>query len=93
MDEVSEKGAGHMITRRAVADALAEHQTGHIRRLSLDEIHGDWVTVAELSAWTGLSKNAAYEICRQEPLRGLVVRFGRQIRIPKRALKQLMDGE
>ena len=62
-------------------------------RVSLDEIHGDWVTVAELSAWTGLSKNATYELCRQDPMRGLVVRFGRQIRIPKRALKQLMDGE
>ena len=62
-------------------------------RVSLDEIHGDWLTVAELSAWTGLSKNAAYELCRQDPMRGLVVRFGRQIRIPKRALKQLMDGE
>jgi len=62
-------------------------------RVSLDEIHGDWVTVAELSSWTGLSKNATYEICRQEPLRGLVVRFGRQIRIPKKALRQLMDGE
>ena len=62
-------------------------------RVSLDEIQGDWVTVAELSSWTGLSKNAAYEICRQEPLRGLVVRFGRQIRIPKAALARLMDGE
>ena len=62
-------------------------------RVSLDEIHGDWVTVAELSAWTGLSKNATYELCRQDPMRGLVVRFGRQIRVPKRALKQLMDGE
>ena len=62
-------------------------------RVSLGEIHGDWVTVAELSAWTGLSKNATYELCRQDPMRGLVVRFGRQIRVPKRALKQLMDGE
>ena len=62
-------------------------------RVSLDEIHGDWLTVAELSAWTGLSKNAAYELCRQDPMRGLVVRFGRQIRIPKKALARLMDGE
>ena len=62
-------------------------------RVSLDEIQGDWVTVAELSSWTGLSKNATYEICRQEPLRGLVVRFGRQIRIPKKALARLMEDD
>ena len=62
-------------------------------RVSLDEIHGDWVTVAELSAWTGLSKNATYEICRQDPLREHVVRFGRQIRIPKKALARLIGGD
>ena len=61
-------------------------------RISLDEIHGDWLTVRELSAWTGLSLNASYEICRQEPLSGQVVRFGRQIRIPKQVLKELLGG-
>jgi hypothetical protein len=61
-------------------------------RISLNEIDGDWVTVRELAAWSGLSDNAAYELCRQDPLRQHVVHFGRQIRLPKKALVRLMDG-
>lgn len=61
-------------------------------RISLDEIRSDWLTVRELSAWTGLSLNATYEICRQDPLSGHVVRFGRQIRIPKKVLEELLGG-
>lgn len=61
-------------------------------RISLNDVEGDWLTVRELADWAGLSKNATYEICRQDPLREHVVRFGRQIRIPKKALARLMDG-
>ena len=63
------------------------------RRISLEEISGDWATVPEICAWTGASRNTVYEWCRSGALRDDVVRFGRQIRIPKRALKELMDGE
>lgn len=90
MNQLSEQGAGHMITRRAVADALAEHKT---RRLSLDEIEGDWVTVAQLCRWAGCSRGTGYELCRSGILRNDVVRFGRGIRVRKAALALLIGGE
>jgi len=71
--------------------AKREHRSAS--RIRLEDIHGDWATPKDFMAWSGLSRNAAYEALRQDPLRQHVVRFGRQIRIPKRALKQLMDGE
>lgn len=61
-------------------------------RISLNDVEGDWLTVRELADWAGLSRNATYELCRQDPMRGLVVRFGRQIRISKTALARLVDG-
>ena len=93
MDQLSEKEAGHVITRRAVADALAEQQTGHIRRLSLDEIHGDLMTVDELCRWAGCSKGTGYELCRSGLLREHVIRIGRQIRLPKKVVARLMNSE
>ena len=63
------------------------------RRISLEEIPGDWFTVADLASWAGISKNSAYELCRQDPLRQYVVRMGRAVRIPKKALARLVDGE
>ena len=70
-----------------------KRQNRHVPRIRLEDIHGDWATPKDFMAWSGLSRNAAYEALRRDPLREHVVRFGRQIRIPKRALKQLMDGE
>jgi len=93
MDELSEQGAEHVITRRAVADASAEQQTGHIRRLGLDEIEGDWVTVAQLCRWAGCSRGTGYDLCRSGILRNDVVRFGRGIRVRKAALARLIGGE
>ena len=63
------------------------------RRIALDDVPGDWLTVAEYAAWAGVSRNAAYEALRQEPMRAHVRRFGRQIRISKQALVRLRDGE
>jgi len=93
MDELSEQGAEHVITRRAVADALAEQQTGRTRRLSLDEIHGDLMTVDELCRWAGCSKGTGYELCRSGLLREHVIRIGRQIRLPKKVVARLMNSE
>lgn len=62
-------------------------------RISLDEIPGDLATVKDICAWTGASKNTVYEWCRSGCLRDDVVRFGRQIRIPKKALTKMMEGE
>lgn len=70
-----------------------ERQNCQNRRIGLDEIPGDFATHKDFMAWSGLSKNAAYEALRQDPLRKHVVRFGRQIRIPKKVLARLMDGE
>ena len=61
------------------------------RGISLDEIPGDWVTHRQFAAWSGLSRNAAYEVLRQEPYRQAVRRFGRQIRISKKALARIME--
>jgi len=61
-------------------------------RIGLEEIPGDWLTVAEFARWSGLSRNAAYELLRQDPLRKHVERFGRMIRIRKAALMRLMRG-
>ena len=61
-------------------------------RISLDDIPGDWVTVAEFAAWSDISRNSAYELLRQDPLRRHVERFGRMIRIRKAALMRLMRG-
>jgi len=62
-------------------------------RISLDEIPGDLATVKDICDWTGASKNTVYEWCRSGLLRGEVVRFGRQIRIPKRALARLLEED
>jgi hypothetical protein len=62
------------------------------RRLALDEIRADWLTVAEFAAWSGVSRNSAYEVLRQDPMRAHVQHFGRQIRISKKALARLVDG-
>jgi excisionase family DNA binding protein len=70
-----------------------ERQMRPKRRITLDEIAGDWATVQEVCAWTGASKNTVYEWCRSGLLRDDVVYFGRQLRIPKKALARLMDGE
>lgn len=93
MNRLAAQGTGHMITRRAVADASAEQQTGYIRRLSLDEIEGDWVTVAQLCRWAGCSRGTGYALCRSGILRGDIVRFGRGIRVRKAALARLIGGE
>jgi len=37
-------------------------------------------------------QDAGYELLRQDPFRQAVHRFGRQIRISKKALVQIMDG-
>ena len=69
-----------------------ERQNPQNRRISLDDITGDWATVREICDWTGASKNTVYEWCRSGLLRGDVVHFGRQIRVRKTALARLMDG-
>jgi len=61
-------------------------------RLSLDDIPGDFLTHRQFAAWSGLSKNAAYEALRQEPFRQAVRHFGRQIRVSKKALARIVDG-
>ena len=47
-------------------------------RIGLEQIPGDWLTHKDFVAWSGLSKNAAYEVLRQDPYRQAVRRFGRQ---------------
>lgn len=68
----------------------ADLSTPHV---SLEDFAGDWLTHKEFMAWSGLSKNAAYEVLRHDPFRKAVRRFGRQIRISKRALAQIMEVE
>ena len=51
----------------------------HDRRISLDEIPGDLMTVDEL--------------CRSGLLREHVIRIGRQIRLPKKVVARLMNSE
>ena len=63
------------------------------RRIGLEEISGDLATVQDICDWTGASKNTVYEWCRSGCLRDDVVRFGRQIRIPKKALAKMVEGE
>lgn len=62
-------------------------------RIALDDIGGDFLTHGEFMTWSGLSRNAAYEVLRQDPFRQAVRRFGRQIRISKKVLLRIMDGE
>lgn len=62
------------------------------RRVGLDDIDGDFLTHGEFMIWSGLSRNGAYEVLRQDPFRQAVRRFGRQIRISKKALVRIVDG-
>ena len=62
-------------------------------RIGLEQIPGDWLTHKDFVAWSGLSKNAAYEVLRQDPYRQAVRRFGRQLRISKKALAKIMEEE
>ena len=61
-------------------------------RIGLEQIPGDWLTHKDFVAWSGLSKNAAYEVLRQDPYRQAVCHFGRQIRISKKALARIVEG-
>ena len=61
-------------------------------RIGLEQIPGDLPTPKEFAGWSGLSRNAAYEVLRQEPYRQAVRRFGRQIRVSKKALAQIVEG-
>lgn len=61
------------------------------QRIALDDIDGDFLTHREFMTWSGLSKNAAYEVLRQDPYRHAVRRFGRQIRISKKALVRIIE--
>jgi hypothetical protein len=61
------------------------------QRIALDDVGGDFLTHKEFVAWSGLSRNAAYEVLRQEPYRQAVRRFGRQIRISKKALSKVIE--
>jgi hypothetical protein len=72
---------------------MTAERKGRRVRISLDDIPGDWATFEDYRAWTGLSRNGAYEALRRDPLRQHLVRMGRLIRIPKRVLQQLRDGE
>jgi hypothetical protein len=63
------------------------------RRFGLDQIPGDFLTPREFSTWCDVSKNAGYELLRQDPYRQAVRHFGRQIRISKKALAQIMEGD
>jgi len=62
-------------------------------RISLEEIPGDWATVSDIVAWLGVGESTVYEWCRSGVLGEEVVRFGRQIRIPKKSLARLLGGE
>lgn len=61
-------------------------------RVGLEQIPGDFLTPREFSTWCGVSKNAGYELLRQDPYRQAVRHFGRQIRISKKALERIMRG-
>jgi len=63
------------------------------RRIGLDEIPGDLMTVSDICDWTGASKNTVYEWCRSGFLKDDVVHLGdRLIRVRKTALARLVDG-
>jgi len=87
MDERQETGAGALV---GTAGEVASQPVA--RRLALEEIHGDWLTAAEFAAWSGISRNSAYELLRQDPLRQHVQRFGRMIRVRKAALMRLVEA-
>ena len=63
------------------------------RRICLDEIPGDLMTVSDICDWSGASKNTVYEWCRSGFLKDDVVHLGdRLIRVRKTALARLVDG-
>ena len=93
MDYLAEKETEHLLSKRVVANALAEQLTRHAPRISLDEIPGDLMTVDELCRWAGCAKGTGYELCRSGLLREHVIRIGRQIRLPKKVVARLMNSE
>ena len=78
---------------KPVAKVTKEVLRRRDQRIALDDIGGDFLTHMEFMAWSGLSRNAAYEALRQDPFRAHVRLFGRQIRISKRALARLIGGD
>jgi hypothetical protein len=73
------------------ADRIAEAQVVEPPRLT---DLPDLLTVKQYAAWAGRSPNSAYEDCRSGVLREHIVHLGpKAIRIPKKALARLMDGE
>jgi hypothetical protein len=53
---------------------------------------GDLWTIDMVSAWSGLSKSTLYEAARSGWLAPVVVRWGHSIRVPKAALRRLVEG-
>jgi hypothetical protein len=54
---------------------------------------GDLWTIDDLSSWSGLGKSTLYEAARSGWLAPIVIRWGRSIRIPKAALRRLIESE
>ncbi len=50
------------------------------------------LTVRETSALLRVSQNSVYEAVASGTLRHIVYRWGRSIRIPKQALRRLVEG-
>ena len=82
------QGMGAQAPDGMAPEAVGQPAAG---RVALEDISGDFLTPTDFAAWSDISRNSAYELLRQDPYRQAVRRFGRQIRISKKALARIIE--